>query len=346
MSSSNKDNQQDSKGDQVYVAEKTEGFSFNHAFFGGLVGYLSILGIIYGVVTFSRPELIEIAFKNKLALSFIVVGVGVFLIAISVLLAMMGSSTFEKGVNKTKKVALSSSLSKWSKIAMHLAGITILGNFGGQGDEQSANGQRDDAKSNLFSYGSATHNGPFEIYISSVLKSLSSYAESSEVTATKLLDKGVAFMAGGLIFYIVAIVIWQAFANLTHPDPNVMYIGMGACSMTFVVIEFLAAWFFKQYRYYVEVSLSCLRVRSVYDRYLLNYYSLREFEGDLHDASRTKMTEILKEDVGWPSYKKGSTNDFNYMIESMSAAHASLDKMKSLFDSKKKAKPKAEPKAE
>lgn len=276
---------------------------------GALIALMAAASTFYGMLSFNRPDLIALALENKGATLAICIGAGVGLIGFSISMSSLGRATFEKAINS------------------------------GQRTVQEESGSY---KEDLFSYGACTADTNFELFVSNVLKSLSAYATSSEVTAAKLLDKGVAFMAGGLVFYIVAVVIWQVFANLTKPDPHVMYIGMAACSMTFIVVEFLAAWFFKQYRYYVEVSLSCLRVRSVYDRYLLNYYALREFKGEADKDVRSQLVEVLKEDVNWPTYKGGVVNDFNYMVESMGAAHTSMEKMKDIFQPKKKAKSKAE----
>ncbi|NWF16990.1 hypothetical protein HX785_25145 [Pseudomonas reactans] len=333
------------KSEKVYVTKKREsGPSSFYAVLGALIGYLSFLGIIYGVLSFSRPTYIEIAFENIPALVFLVSGVGVFMIVFTVQLASLGRSTFAKvtepgsGFNLSSSLSsiASTSLSSIASLALHFGGMELASS-----DGPNTKNDVELTKEGGFTYGAASNESSFESYISNVLKSISAYAGVAEITATKLLDKGVAFMAGGIVFYIVAIVIWQVFANLTHPDPNVMYVGMAACSMTFIVVEFLAAWFFKQYRYYVEVSLSCLRVRSVYDRYLLNYYSLHEFKGDEAEKARIQMTEFLKVDVGWPTHKDGTANDFNYMVESMSAAYATLDKMKGVFNSKKKSQSKA-----
>jgi hypothetical protein len=332
--------------DKVYYAQKADKPNITSSLAGATFGYIAILGIVYGVVSFSRPELIEEAFQKKWALFLIVFGLGVFLVSLAGSLSVLGRATFEKVSTAGARITFPSSFSSLAKVLLQLSGVAVVDEISGYGDRGQTKTEPLELQADRFTYGVDLPESSFESFISNVLRSLSAYATSSEITATKLLDKGVAFMAGGLVFYIVAIIVWQVFANLTNPDSYMMYIGMAACSMTFLVVEFLAAWFFKQYRYYVEVSLSCLRVRSVYDRYLLNYYALREFEGKDDEKIRKQMMEVLKEDVSWPDYKKGVDNDFNYMIESMSAAHTSLDKMKDLFQPKKKAaeKPKSKPK--
>lgn len=322
-------------GRSYVVRKKADSFNDVTTLLGALAGYLAFLGMVYGTVAFNRPELIDLASQNKAPLFTLLFSVGAFFVAFIVKMSSLGSGTFEKVNTSTARVKFESSLSLLGKLALFLSTGLELAD-GDDSDSKKNNGEgKNSLKSDYLSYGAVSNGEPFEIYCSSILKSLSAYATSSEVTATKLLDKGVAFMAGGLVFYLLAIVIWQVFANLTHPDPYVMYVGMAACSMTFIVVEFLAAWFFKQYRYYVEVSLACLRVRSVYDRYLLGYYALKEFKTDGDEKIRNQMSEILKEDVKWPTYKGASANDFNYMVESMSSAHMTLGKLKDLFQPEK-----------
>ncbi|KTC36557.1 hypothetical protein AO260_15165 [Pseudomonas sp. ABAC21] len=328
----------DRKG-RIYSVRQKESGSVDGliTILGAILAYLSFLAIIYGVLSFNRPDLIKVGFENKDALVSLLFGAGMVVIAFTSQLMKLGSATFERANSPDGRVSMLSSMSAINRWVLKMAtGIEFTAVDDTSIKKDGAGGKEEvSEKEDLFSYGAVSCGEPFELYCSSILKSLSAYATASENTATKLLDKGVGFMAGGLIFYVLAIVIWQVFANLTHPDPNVMYVGMAACSMTFVVVEFLAAWFFKQYRYYVEVSMACLRVRSGYDRYLLGYYALREFKGESDQALRDQMTAILKEDVKWPTYKAGVANDFNYMIESMSTAHTTLEKMKDLFQSKK-----------
>lgn len=328
----------DSETEKSYVVRrdlnKTSEFK---AVVGATIAFIAVTAFFYGLASFSRPDLLEVALSNKVGLIALFLGVGVAVIVFTAKVMMLGSATFEKVSSPEGRVKLTSSLS-------NLARFIMLATYGLEftAEDDKGGNKKEELREDLFSYGAVSDGTPFEAYISNILKSLSAYATSSEITARKLLDKGVAFMAGGLVFYVLAIVVWQVFANLTKPDPHVMYVGMAACSMTFIVVEFLAAWFFKQYRYYVEVSLSCLRVRSVYDRYLLGYYALREFEGEGGVGARNQMAEILKEDVKWPTYKGSVANDFNYMMESMGAAHTSIEKMKEIFQPKQKAKPKAD----
>ncbi|MNV65800.1 hypothetical protein D3C71_1585180 [compost metagenome] len=178
----------------------------------------------------------------------------------------------------------------------------------------------------------------FEVYVCGVVESLDKHISLTEEKGSNLLDRGLLFLFGGILFYVAAIVGWQMWAKYGEPEVSVMYIGMFASSIVFLVCEFLAAWFLKQYRHYVDASLACLRVKSVYDRYMLSYYAVKEMAPEVGEVSEklNRVLEAIKEDVMWPGHKDNMNNDFNYMIESMSAVHASLDKIKGIFDSKSK----------
>lgn len=178
----------------------------------------------------------------------------------------------------------------------------------------------------------------FELYVCSVVEALDKHISLTEEKGSNLLDRGLLFLFGGIVFYVVAIAAWQVWAKYGEPKETIMYIGMFASSVVFLVCEFLAAWFLKQYRHYVDASLACLRVKSVYDRYLLSYYAIKESGSEAGGVSEklNRMLETIKEDVMWPGHKENLSNDFNYMLESMTSVHASLDKFKGLFEASAK----------
>ncbi|WP_409289505.1 hypothetical protein [Pseudomonas sp. KCJK8927] len=320
---------------QIHKAE-----SYAGTVFGALLGYASLLGILYGIISYQRPDVLTNMVEKPGALTALLVGAGMILVAFTLMLKKLGESSFESvGLKNIDDVSVRSVAPVASLI------FSVLGSMLGvtfSSDKESVRKSETKVEGGVerFSYGAASSDTYFEKYMTSILGSLSVYAVRSEETATKLLGKGVAFMAGGLFFYVLAIVLWQVFANLLKPDEKVMYVGMAACSMTFIVIEFLAAWFFKQYRYYVEVSMACMRVRSAYDRQLLMFYAQREIHthatnddvGEL-SGSMERLFEVLQRDVNWPSYNAGKENDFNYMVESVGVMHSSMEKVKGLFQS-------------
>jgi len=304
---------------------------------GSLIGFLAFLCVLYGILSYQRPEVILIMAEKPVALAALLLGAGVILVTFTMMLSSLGRSSFERAPDAEASDTTNKTAAPLVTYLMRaigaLAGLTLSVNF----PSEDVQPRELEPKVDKFSYGAASSETSFERYMTNVLGSLSAYSLRSEETATKLLGKGVAFMAGGLFFYVVAIVLWQVFANLLKPDEKVMYVGMAACSMTFIVIEFLAAWFFKQYRYYVEISMACMRVRSAYDRQLLVFYAQRSVvisDGDKNtdgSAVPDPLMVALQKDVNWPSYKAGKENDFNYMIETLGVMHTSLEKMKGFF---------------
>lgn len=177
----------------------------------------------------------------------------------------------------------------------------------------------------------------FEIYLKKIIGELDNQMSLSDEKASKLLDKGVWYLGGGLLFYIGAIFFWQVWAK-GEDLSAVVALGMFSCTVAFVVIEFLAAWFLKQYRSFVDSSLSYARVKSHYDRCLLSYYALREFSSSTEDVAvrRAEILEYLKREAHWPDSKQVNENDFNYMLESMNSMSAAADKFRGLFKKPKK----------
>lgn len=177
-------------------------------------------------------------------------------------------------------------------------------------------------------------NMPFELYANAVVKTFDERINFSENKASQLLNRGQWLMGFGVVFYIGAIVFWQIAVRAwgySHP----LIAAMISCSLVFIVIEFLAAWFLRQYRSYIEASMAYLQVRSVYTNYLLTYYAVNQFGQDAEN--RSTLVDMLGGEIKWPAFKELSKNDFNYMAESISGFSMVLEKLKSLAPAKSKA---------
>ncbi|MDQ0653783.1 hypothetical protein [Pseudomonas cedrina] len=174
-------------------------------------------------------------------------------------------------------------------------------------------------------------NMPFELYVNAVVKALDERINLSEIKATLLLKQGKSLMTIGVLFYILTIVGWQ-FAAHAWGYTHTLVVGMVSCSLTFIVIEFLAAWFLKQYRSYIDSSMAYLQVRSVFNNYLLTYYAVNQFGQD--SENRKILVDMLSEEIKWPALKELSKNDFNYMVESISGFSGLVEKLKFLAPTK------------
>ncbi|PNG42056.1 hypothetical protein A1354_26680 [Pseudomonas asplenii] len=174
---------------------------------------------------------------------------------------------------------------------------------------------------------------PFEVYINSVVHALDERINISEKKAKELLDSGKMYLFRGIIFYMLTIFLWQLL-NHYWGYSHFILLGMVSTSLMFIVVEFLAAWFLKQYRSYVDSSIVYLSVRSAFNRYLLTYYAVNQFEAQ--PESLKVLVELLSNEIKWPTHKDMTSNDFNYMVESMGAVTDVLEKLKGVIGSKDK----------
>ena len=167
----------------------------------------------------------------------------------------------------------------------------------------------------------------FEEYVLSLIQTLDKRVSLAEEKASKLLDTGTMYLRRGIYFYIFSIVVWQVAFHF-WPATNYMIYGIVSCSLTFLVVEFLAAWFLKQYRSFTDSSMQFVKVRSVFDRYLLSYYSLKQF-GDENSKSemRLLMLKVLEEKAGWPDVATMPT-DVNHMVQMFSSVSEVLEKIR------------------
>ncbi len=175
----------------------------------------------------------------------------------------------------------------------------------------------------------------FEFCISEIVEYLGDHIKLSDTKASKLLDKGTTYLRRGLYFYIGSIIAWQIWGHFVSFD-GLVIAGMISTSIAFIIIEFLAAWFLKQYRSFVDSSMAYMRVQSFFNRYLLLYFAALEF-GDDEEGSKMAKNELLKVialEIKWPDLKDVNANDFNYMIEAMGSMHTSFEKLKGVFQNK------------
>ncbi|MGA9700380.1 hypothetical protein [Pseudomonas sp.] len=175
----------------------------------------------------------------------------------------------------------------------------------------------------------------FEFCISEIVEYLGEHIKLAESKASKLLDKGTTYLRRGLYFYIGSIVLWQVWGHFVSFD-GLVIAGMISTSIAFVIIEFLAAWFLKQYRSFVDSSMAYMRVQSFFNRYLLLYFAARDFGGEEggDNQARSELLKVMSQEIKWPELKDINANDFNYMIEAMGSMHTSFEKMKGVFQTK------------
>jgi len=95
--------------------------------------------------------------------------------------------------------------------------------------------------------------GSFETYFNALRTTLEEKAGIADQKASILLDKGTSYSRGGITFFVISIMVWQALSWIKGFQTQFIY-GIASCSVLFIFIEFLSAWFLKQYRQFVDTS--------------------------------------------------------------------------------------------
>ncbi|HBV87036.1 MAG TPA: hypothetical protein DEF42_10380 [Desulfosporosinus sp.] len=165
-------------------------------------------------------------------------------------------------------------------------------------------------------------------------------ADVSDKKASMLLDRGVKYSRNGIIFYIVSISIWQTLAWFKGLQVQFIY-GIVSCSFLFIFIEFLSAWFLKQYRHFIDNSTYLIKVKSVFDKYMLTILALKELSNvkEISSESVNIIVDMLKEDIKWPDAEINVHNDISFAkeaLESMTEAFKHVISLKSELHSNEK----------
>jgi len=166
----------------------------------------------------------------------------------------------------------------------------------------------------------------FVSYYDDLRTVLQDKASNADAKASLLLDRGVAYSKLGILFFIISIIVWQVLA-WQHGFKNQFIYGIVSCSLLFLTIEFLSAWFLRQYVQFVDTSTYLMKVKSIFDRYLLTYLVVLDAKVQtLPDKTAAAgVLQILKDEIKWPDMQPGKTTDITFAREMMDSL-ASLAK--------------------
>jgi len=176
----------------------------------------------------------------------------------------------------------------------------------------------------------------FSLYFQSVVRTLQEKAAVADEKASMLLDKGTSYSRGGIVFFLISIIVWQTLTWIVGYKPEFVY-GVLSTSFLFAFIEFLSAWFLRQYRHFVDTSTYLIKVKSLFDRYLLAYLIAKESEDAARKDSIASVLAMLGAEMKWPDMKLLKRGDVNFAREAMEAmsSMAQLLKGKSIAETKK-----------
>lgn len=100
-----------------------------------------------------------------------------------------------------------------------------------------------------------------------------------------------------------------------------------SCSLLFVFIEFLSAWFLKQYRHFVDTSTYLVKIKSIFDKYMLTYLFYKK-DVKKSEAMSMRMLEILERDIKWPETYLLKKTDISFAKEAFESFSTFADAMK------------------
>ncbi len=158
----------------------------------------------------------------------------------------------------------------------------------------------------------------FAQYFDTIRRLLELKAAAADEKASILLDKGTSYSRWGIFFYIVSIIVWQGLALMAGFQPQFIY-GIASCSLLFIFIEFLSAWFLRQYRQFVDTSTYLIKVKSILDRYMLVYLVAHEAVSEHHDSKKPmlQLIDLLRGNIDWPDTYLTKNPDISFAKEAV-----------------------------
>lgn len=174
----------------------------------------------------------------------------------------------------------------------------------------------------------------FETYFNSMIVIFDREMERSNQKASILLNRGVWTSILGIVYYLVSIVSFQSLFSAKGFQSFHIY-GIVSSTVLFIFIQFVGAWFLKQYRYFVDTSTYYFKLKTTIERYLLSYLALKENSTN-KDETLPKLLEFLMQDIKFPETYLIKQADVNLTKETIETTFAALNEtLKSLKDMKK-----------
>jgi hypothetical protein len=170
----------------------------------------------------------------------------------------------------------------------------------------------------------------FVAYFDSIRKLLEEKASVADEKASILLDKGTAYSKFGITFFILSIIAWQVVAHVAGFKVQYIY-GIVSTSVLFIFVECLSAWFLKQYRQFIDTSTYLVKVKSIFDRYMLVYLASKEAITSGHDTKKSNqlLLDLLRADIVWPDTYLTKNPDMSFAKEALETMTLLVKSMKS-----------------
>ncbi|WP_227555650.1 hypothetical protein [Acinetobacter courvalinii] len=136
----------------------------------------------------------------------------------------------------------------------------------------------------------------FSTYFVNIVNNLENKSIDSDKKASLLLDNGKSYSVIGIGYFILATIFWQAYIIHIGEFKNHHIYGIVSTSLVFIFIEFISAWYLRQYKSFSDTSTYLTKIKSIFDKYMLIYLVSVE-KGD---KDFSILLEQLSSEIKWP----------------------------------------------
>lgn len=170
-------------------------------------------------------------------------------------------------------------------------------------------------KGDKFNYIEISSYDDFKDFYSTTASLLVQKANLSDEKASILLDRGISFTKFGISFFLFSIVAWQLLAFYIGFSQQVI-LGIVSTSFLFIFIEFLSAWFLKQYKNFTDTSTHLLKIKALLDRYMFGFLAIEKFPNSSKETSNAELIlRIIEKEIKWPDIHNAKDDADNYAKE-------------------------------
>lgn len=136
----------------------------------------------------------------------------------------------------------------------------------------------------------------FKLYFLKIINILEEKSIDSDKKASLLLDNGKLYFITGITYFIIAIIFWQIYISYVGEFKTNHIYGIISTSLVFIFIEFISAWYLRQYKSFSDTSTYLTKIKSIFDKYMLIYL----VSSEKADKDFTILLEQLSSEIKWP----------------------------------------------
>ncbi|WP_454666656.1 hypothetical protein [Acinetobacter calcoaceticus] len=170
----------------------------------------------------------------------------------------------------------------------------------------------------------------FKLYFLKILNTLEEKSIDSDKKASILLDNGKLYFITGITYFIIAIIFWQIYISYIGEFKTNHIYGIISTSLVFIFIQFISAWYLRQYKSFSDTSTYLTKIKSIFDKYMLIYLVSVE-KGD---KDFSILLEQLSSEIKWPETYLLKNADVNFAKEALETMTTMAQAFKNEFKNK------------